>query len=107
MTTPATAHGDAPSADVKVDVTERGASGSTSDRRLFFQLLVYAGCADSKPLAAALESRDVDAVLYADLGDPMGVGLLSFSEDPTFFVTVLRDLLSAEPFSNLTNRSEM
>src|SRR5258706_9635018 len=104
MTTPGTGHGDTPSTDVKVDVMERGASGSTSHRRLFFQLLVYANCADSKPLAAALESRGVEAVLYADLGDPMSVGLLSFSEDATFFVTGLRDLLSAEPFSSLTSR---
>jgi chlorite dismutase len=74
---------------------------------LFIQLLVYGGCGDSEPLAAALESRGIEAVLYADLGDPTGVGLLSFSEDPAFFVTGLRDLLSAEPFSNLTSKSEM
>jgi chlorite dismutase len=107
MTTPGTGHGEAPSTDVKIDVLERGASGTTSSRRLFIQLLVYTGCADSKPLAAALESRGIEAVLYADLGDPMGVGLLSFSEDPAFFATGLRDLVSAEPFSTLTSRSEM
>ena len=107
MTTPGTGHGDAPSTDVKLDVLERGASGSASDRRLFMQLLVYGGCVDCKPLAAALESRGMDAVLYADLTDPTGVGLLSFSEDPAFFVTSLRDLLGAEPFSSLTSRSEM
>jgi len=107
MTNPGTGHGNAPSTDVKIDVLERGAGGATSDRRLFMQLLVYAGCTDAKPLTAALESHDVEAVLYADLGDPTGVGLLSFSEDPAFFVTSLRDLLSAEPFSALTSRPEM
>ncbi len=107
MTNPGTGHAHAPSAEVKADVLERGAGGATSDRRLFMQLLVYAGCPDSTPLGVALESRDVDAVLYADLADPRGVGLLSFSEDPAFFVTGLRDLLSASPFSTLTSRPEM
>ena len=46
-----------PAADVKVDVRERGANQLTADRRLFIQLLVYGGCADSEPLVAALESR--------------------------------------------------
>jgi chlorite dismutase len=107
MTIPGTGHGDARPTDVKIDVLERGASGATSDRRLFMQLLVYSGCGDTKPLVAALESRGVDAVLYADVSDPMGVGLLTFSEDPSFFVTSLRDLLTAEPFSNLRSRPDM
>jgi hypothetical protein len=107
MTTPGTGHGDAPSADVKADVLERGAGGVTADRRLFMQLLVYGGCADVKPLVSALESRGIEAVLYADLGDPTGVGLLSFSEDAAFFITSLRDLLGTEPFSRLTFRSEL
>src|SRR5215475_13621676 len=107
MTTPGTGHGDARPTDVKIDVLERGASGATSDRRLFMQLLVYSGCADTKPLTGALESRGIDGVLYADVSDPMGVGLLTFSEDPAFFVTSLRDLLTTEPFSTMTIRSEM
>src|SRR5262245_13261902 len=107
MTNPGTGHADAPAADVKADVLERGAGGATSNRRLFMQLLVYSGASDAKLLTRALESHDVEAVLYADLGDPTGVGLLCFSEDPAFFVTTLRNMLSAEPFSALTSRPDM
>jgi len=96
-----------PAADVKVDVRERGANQLTADRRLFIQLLVYGGCADSEPLVAALESSRVESVLYADLNDPTGVGVLACAEDPAIFVTGLRDLLSAEPFAGLTSRREL
>ena len=71
------------------------------------QLLVYTGCADAKPLIAALESNRAEAVLYADVTDPTGIGVLSFAEDPSVFVTGLRDMLGAEPFVRLTARSEL
>ena len=94
-------------AEAAVDVLERGANLLTSNRRLFMQLLVYGGCPDSQPLVAALESRGVESVLYADLHDPMGVGVLSVAEDPAFFVTGLRDVLGTEPFAGLTSRPQM
>ena len=95
------------SAATVVDVLERGANRLTSSRRLFMQLLVYGGCADLKPLVSALESRRIASVVYADVNDPKGVGVLSFAEDPTFFVTDLREVLGAEPFSGLACRPEM
>jgi chlorite dismutase len=91
----------------QIDVSERGANQRTSSRRLFMQLLVYTGCADSKPLIAALESNRAEAVLYADVIDPMGIGVLVFAEDPTSFVTGLRDLLAAEPFVGLSTRPDL
>lgn len=65
------------------------------------QLQVFGGCADPKPLARALEAARIEAVLYADVSDPRGVGLLAFAEDPAFFVTRLRDTLACEPFAAL------
>lgn len=85
----------------KVDVRERGAQQQVSDRRLFVQLQAFGGCGDAKPLARALEVRGLEAVLYQDLNDPRGVGVLAMSEDPTFFVTGLREVLNAEPFASL------
>jgi Chlorite dismutase len=96
-----------PPADAKVDVLERGANQRTSNRRLFIQLLAYGGCPDSKALVGALEASRIESVLYADLNDPMGVGLLACAEDPTFFVTDLRELLGAEPFLGLTSKPEL
>jgi chlorite dismutase len=87
-----------------VEVAERGANGQSSNRRLFMQLQAFGGCPDLKVLAGALERSQIDAVLYADLQDPRGVGVLSFSEDPAFFVTRLREVLGAEPFASLTHK---
>ena len=92
--------------EVRLDVRERGANQQTSDRRLFIQLQVFTGCADPKPLIAAVEASQAEVVLYLDVCDPKGVGVLSMSEDPAFFVTRFRDILSAPPFVGLTRRPE-
>jgi Chlorite dismutase len=95
------------STEVGVDVRERGANEQTSSRRLFIQLHVFGGCREEKPLAVALESSRAETVLYADINDPNGVGVLALSEDPTFFVTGWRDLLGSEPFAALTRKPEL
>jgi len=100
----ASAHGG--SQEAKVDVAERGANGQSLDRRLFMQLQVFGGCSEPKALAGALERSQIEAVLYADLQDARGVGVLSFAEDPAFFVTRLRELLAAEPFASLDHKPE-
>jgi Chlorite dismutase len=92
--------------ETKIDVQERGANQRSSDRRLFMQLQVLTGCLDAKPLVSALEGHRLEAVLYADVNDPRGVGLLAMSEDPAFFATALREALNAEPFAGLTLRPE-
>jgi hypothetical protein len=93
--------------ETRIDVQERGANQQTSDRRLFMQLQVLTGCLDQKPLVSALEAGRLEAVLYQDVNDPRGVGVLSMSEDPAVFATALRDLLNADPFAGLTLRSEL
>lgn len=93
--------------DVKVDVHERGARGQTSDRRLYMQLQVFTGCADAKALVRTLEASRLQAVLYHDINDPRGVGVLTMSEDPTLFVGSLREVLNADPFAGLAHRPEL
>jgi hypothetical protein len=92
--------------DVRIDVQEHGANQQASSRRLFVQLQVLGGCLDPKPLVRALESARIEAVLYQDVNDPRGVGVLAMSEDPAFFATSLRDVLNADPFAGLTLRPE-
>jgi len=94
-------------AEITIDVRERGANGQLSSRRLFMQFQAYGGCTDAKLLVAALEASRLDAVLYTDVHDPRGVGVLAMSEDPAFFVTDLRDVLSSGPFANLSRRSDL
>jgi chlorite dismutase len=91
----------------RLDIRERGANQQTSDRRLFLQLHVFTGCPDPQPLIAALDASRAEAVLYLDVADPRGVGVLTMTEDPTLFVTGLRDLLNAPPFERLTRRPEL
>jgi len=93
--------------DVAVDVQERGANRQRSSRRLFVQLHVFGGCLDDKSLASALEASRIEAVLYSDVNDPRGVGVLALAEDPVFFVTGFRELLGAEPFAALTRKPEL
>lgn len=94
----------------RVDIDEKGSTVDgqviSSDRRLFMQLLAYGGCHDSSPLRVALEQADLWAVLYEDINDPQGVALLSFSDDPDYFLTTLRHLLNTAPFSGLTPKPE-
>lgn len=71
------------------------------------QLSVYTDAAETKALAAALDTSGIDAVLYADLNDPRGVGLLVWAEEPARFATDLRETLAGEPFSRLTRRPEL
>ena len=92
--------------EAKVDVRERGANDQRSERRLFMQLQVLTGCADVKPLVRVLEASRREAVLYQDVNDPRGVGVLTMSEDPAAFVGPVRDLLNSDAFVGLPLRPE-
>ena len=92
--------------EAKVDVRERGANQQLSDRRLFMQLHVLTGCADVKSLVRVLETGRQEVVLYQDLNDPRGIGLLGMSEDPAYFAGPFRDLLNTEVFVGLPLRPE-
>jgi hypothetical protein len=92
------------------DITERGGvkngQPQRSNERLFMQLLVYGGCADSKPLADALSSAGVEGAIYEDANDPQGVAILSVTKDPSSLLTDLRPLLNRAPFASLTPKPE-
>ena len=83
--------------EMQIDVQEHGANQQTLNQRLYMQLQVFGDCHDAHVLAHALKSSGIEGVLYRDLNDPMGVGILAMHQDPTFFVTTLRDLLSQNP----------
>ncbi len=93
--------------EIKVDVRERGANQQASERRLFMQLQVFGGCTDAKPLVRSLEASRMEAVLYQDVNDPRGVGVLAMSEDPGFFVGPFRELLNGGAFGELILKPEL
>jgi hypothetical protein len=93
------------------DIDERGAAvdgrPQVSTTRLFMQLQVYGGCADTSAACNAVREAGVPGVVYEDVNDPAGVAVLSWSEDPGFFVTQFRRLLTGKPFVQMTHRPEM
>lgn len=84
----------------------RGGVQQTSDRRLFMQFLAFGGRAESATLISSLESSGLNAVLYEDVNDPHGFGLLTWSEDPEHFVSTVRRAVTSGPFSTLTLKPE-
>jgi chlorite dismutase len=89
-----------------IDVAERGGKRNgepqAQNRRLFMQLLVFDGPAGSNAdnfaatLARAFADRHIPFVAYADVQQPLGVGLLTWNEDPAHFVRAVRPALAAE-----------
>jgi hypothetical protein len=96
--------------DEKLDLREKGGVRNglqqASDRRLFMQLLAFGDAEDNASLVRALEAARVPGVLYADANDPHGVGLLTWSDTPDFFVAQLREFLKRAEFAALTPKLE-
>ncbi len=96
----------------RLDLSEkgRGDGGETMflDRRLFMQFLGFGGLDPSleSRLMRDLENSSVTAVLYADVNDYGGVGFLTMSETPDFFVTELRRFLAGSSFAELKSKPE-
>ena len=78
-----------------------------SDRRLYCQFLAFGNCYQRNLLVEALRKSSLEVVLYEDLNDARGVGLLVLSEDPNFFVGSLRQFLLKEPFISLVPKPEL
>jgi chlorite dismutase len=97
--------------NLKLDLSEKGKDKDgqpvSLDRRLFMQFLAYGNCADMRSLANALQQAEIEGVLYADINDPQGVGLLTISENPDFFVVRLRQFLNQSPFVELRPKPEL
>ena len=92
------------------DLSEKGrdAAGKpiTLNRRLFMQLLAFGRCPAVTGLVSALKASGITGALYVDANDPSGIALVTASENPDFFITDLRRLLTEPPFSGLTPKPE-
>lgn len=94
------------------DISEKGGikdgRRQSLDRRLYVQLLAFSDPSGSpvETMAEALGAAGIDGVLYADVNDPRGLALLTFDEDPAYFVDTVRPVLNRPPFCTLTQKPE-
>ncbi len=93
-----------------IDTTEKGAvidgKRQKLDRRLYMQFLVFGNADKSITLINELKEASFHSVLYRDMMDPHGVGLLTMHEDPDFFVNELRFFLQKASFGKLELKEE-
>jgi len=88
-----------------VDMAERAGQHTGNpqvlESRLFMQLLVFECDQDRDPvqavdqIATELARRDACAVIYADVNAPRNLGVLTWSEEPSHFVTAVRPAILA------------
>lgn len=96
----------------KIDVWERtkghgGQPVQAMNRRLFMQLVGYE-CEDGldpsravTTLGRALDELGAGAVIYADVNNPRGIAVLSWSEDPADFIGKVRPAFVAPGLTGL------
>ena len=93
-----------------LDLREKGGvragQPQTSPERLFMQFLAFGGCNDIPSLSVALSNAQFEAVLYEDLNDPSGIGLLTWSRNPAHFLDVVRPVLRRDPFRTLYPKTD-
>ena len=98
------------SSDDVTNMNEMGAQKNGKrqvlNKRLYMQLQAFGGVKDSVPLINVLKKNNVTSVLYEDINDPQGVALLTMSENPDFFVTILREVLNLDEFASLERKPE-
>jgi chlorite dismutase len=60
-----------------------------SDRRLYMQLLGFGRCPDPASVAQELSGLPIHTVVYEELNDANGIGILAIAEDPNAFLDTL------------------
>lgn len=77
-----------------------------SNERMFMQLMAFGGCRDPRAAARHLEASGVANVVYEDLNDPLGIGVLALDTDPNTFLEIVRPLLATGPFLGLVQKPQ-
>jgi chlorite dismutase len=87
------------------DLLERGGpvrgAPQALDVRLFLQLHVFTGCLDTAPVVEAVRASGLETVVYSNVNDPRGVGVLVMSEAPADFAGSAREMFLSPPFPSL------
>lgn len=77
------------------------------NKSLFLQLQVFTGCRHPDLIQKKLEQCGLEAVLYLDVNDPSGVGILILSENPETFVSEVRRFYQDSVFQDLQWKPEL
>ena len=70
------------------------------------QFLAFGAAHDPAQYGQLVGKAGVPGVVYEDLNDPYGIGLLTFSENPDDFLTKVHSLLRTAPFTDLQPKPE-
>jgi hypothetical protein len=73
-----------------------------SNERLFVQFMAFGGCRDVRAVSEYLAGASMVGAVYEDMNDPRGVGVVSMSTDPSYFLDTVRPLVGQGPFESLT-----
>ena len=88
------------------DLLERGGpvrgEPQALDSRLFIQLQAFTGCFDTAPIVDSVRDSGLEVVVYSNLNDARGIGILVMAEDPLVFSEAARSMFLSLPFRNLT-----
>ncbi|MFT5465305.1 MAG: aryl-alcohol dehydrogenase-like predicted oxidoreductase [Verrucomicrobiales bacterium] len=76
------------------------------DERLFLQLQVFTGVRDQQLLVDEFAVKRAEAVIYADLNDPFGVGILLWDQDPAQLNRKARELYRGNALTDATMKPE-
>lgn len=92
------ATGGMPGNEGQIDLAEKGrdADGKmiSLNRRLFMQFMSFSNC-DRDNLLTQVEQRQIQAVIYQDINDFDGLGVLAYCEDPAYLVDEVQDLIKS------------
>jgi len=89
------------------DLSEKGAGGQSTDHRLFMQLLAFADCPDASVLIDGAKQFGLSATVYQDVNDPTGCAILTWTQDPSDFVTGVRPMVQALDFVSIKHEFTM
>lgn len=96
-------------AEPALDLSEKGllrGEPISLNRRLFMKFTAFGRCRDPQAAVAALTAAGIEGTLYLDANDSQGIALMAPSEDPNDYVTKLRELFNAAPFTDLEHKPE-
>lgn len=93
--------------DIREHGSPRQGVAQTSERRLYVQLQVFTQCKNPSALIEPLKASELASVIYADVSDPFGIGILCLTEDPNVFSDALRQLFLSKPFESLVHKPDI